>query len=347
MAVMPEGSSRRLVAFSDSRQSAATLANGVEIAQWRSLMSNFILQELKSRASGGLQAIKSILLDALKANDSDKVTEILTQAKEKVTEDELEDLLDFRSAVKNVLEDGDLASAKVKQRVGQAQTYKIGYVRIDDFLNEPDSRVSDLPPIWRRLSELGVNPAGSGVDAKRISTTDDWTALIRTVPFNGRFQPQIQGVPLSPTRASQLKALSFRVNSQAWQAISGRLLYDLGQKAVNKWLPPRYIPTPADSDAIVDAFAGTPRIQGIVRNLPIAAGFNASIGIVQALTPMEAAESVAAAPWELLEGQADLSRPAFGQQNDSESESETPHPVPVAAVQPASGMPTTPPPQML
>ncbi len=232
MAVMPEGPSRRLVAFSDSRQSAATLANGVEIAQWRSLMSNFILQELKSRASGGLQAIKSILLDALKANDSDKVTEILTQAKEKVTEDELEDLLDFRSAVKNVLEDGDLASAKVKQRVSQAQTYKIGYVRIDDFLNEPDSRVSDLPPIWRRLSELGVNPAGSGVDAKRISTTDDWTALIRTVPFNGGFQPQIQGVPLSPTRASQLKALSFRVNSQAWQAISGRLLYDLEAQGI-------------------------------------------------------------------------------------------------------------------
>jgi len=118
----------------------------------------------------------------------------------------------------------------------------------------------------------------------------------------------------------------------------GKLLFDLGQRAVNKWLPPRYIPTPADSDAIVDAFAATPRIQGIVRNLPIAAGFNASIGIIQALTPLEAAEVVAAAPW--VDVGEDLPRPAFQAQNDSESESETPHPAPSAALPTVSESPT-------
>ena len=112
----------------------------------------------------------------------------------------------------------------------------------------------------------------------------------------------------------------------------GKLLFDLGVRASQRWLPVRYIPTPADSDAILDALAGTPRIQGIVRNLPIAAGFNASMGIIQALTPLEAAECIAAAPWEVIATSSsftahaageEVPHPAFG---TSDSESETPRP---------------------
>jgi len=232
MSVMPEGPSRRLVAFSDSRQSAATLANGVENAQWRNLMSVFVLQELKERTSGGIQAIKKLVLDALKVGDNAKVKEVISIAEKTMSVDEYEDILGFRSAAKSVFEDSEFASAKDKLRVSQVETYKFGYVRIDDFLSDPDPRMADLPPIWRRLVELGVNPAGSGVDARRISTTDDWTALVRSVALNGRLQAQLQGIPLSQSRSGQLKALSFRVRSQAWQAISGRLLYDLEAQGI-------------------------------------------------------------------------------------------------------------------
>jgi DEAD/DEAH box helicase domain-containing protein len=232
MAVMPAGPSRRLVAFSDSRQSAATLANGVEIAQWRNLMSIFVLQELKERAKGGIHLLKRALLDALKANDSNKVKDIIEEAKAKYSIDEVEDLLNFRSSAKSVLDDGEFASAKEKNLVTQVETYKFGYVRVDDFLHNPDPQSADLPSIWKRFAEIGMNPAGSGVDARRLTDTEDWTSLIRKVQINGVDRPQLLGVPLSQTRAAQLANLSFKVKSQAWQAISGRLLYDLEAQGV-------------------------------------------------------------------------------------------------------------------
>ena len=49
---------RKLVAFSDSRQAAARLANGVEFGQWESLLQYFILQEIRTRASGTIESIK-------------------------------------------------------------------------------------------------------------------------------------------------------------------------------------------------------------------------------------------------------------------------------------------------
>ena len=65
MAVMPGNDARRLVAFSDSRQSAATLANGVESEQWRHLLRTFVLQEIRQRASGGIEGLKSNLCHGL------------------------------------------------------------------------------------------------------------------------------------------------------------------------------------------------------------------------------------------------------------------------------------------
>ena len=232
MAVMPAGPSRRLVAFSDSRQSAATLANGVEIAQWRNLMSIFVLQELKERSKGGIYSLKKTVLDALKANDTSKVKEIIEEARAKYSSDEVEDLLNFRSSAKSVLDDGEFASAKEKNLVTQVESFKFGYVRVDDFLHNPDPKLPDLPSIWRRFAEIGVNPAGSGVDARRLSEAEDWTALIRKVQINGIDRPQLLGVPLSQSRVGQLANLSFKVKSQAWQAISGRLLYDLEAQGV-------------------------------------------------------------------------------------------------------------------
>lgn len=227
MAVMPEGTSRRLVAFSDSRQSAATLANGVETEQWRHLLSTFVIQELRKRASGGLQAIQLSVLKALKACDDVRVRTIILGSENLISDEEKEALLVFRSAAKSVIEDGDLAASSAKQQVIQVETYKPGYVRLDDFLNDPNPNVAELPPIWRRLAELGVNPAGPGVDARRISQTEDWTSLIKFDSVNDTVHPQIQGVPLSTSRTEKLAGLSIRLKTQAWRAISGRLLYNL------------------------------------------------------------------------------------------------------------------------
>ena len=133
---------------------------------------------------------------------------------------------------------------------------------------------------------------------------------------------------------------------------TGKYIYTVGKQAAERWLPARYIPTPADSDDIVEAFAGLPRIQGIVRYLPIAAQ-PGSDGF-QAVSPLQAAEVVAAAPWEVIASHSeastiphsftaraeilaeDIPRPAFC---TSGSESQTPHLTPDADAEDAPESP--------
>lgn len=104
---------------------------------------------------------------------------------------------------------------------------------------------------------------------------------------------------------------------------TGKYLFRLSKDSAERWLPARYIPTPADSDAVVDVFAGAPRIQDLVRLLPIAAVPLQGTGDFQAVSALQAAETVAASPWQLLES-------ATEPETQSDSESETPHPVPHA-----------------
>lgn len=59
MSILPK-QSRKLVAFSDSRQAAAKLANGVETGQWDSLLQYFILDEIRKRSAGAIEIIKKI-----------------------------------------------------------------------------------------------------------------------------------------------------------------------------------------------------------------------------------------------------------------------------------------------
>ncbi len=59
MGVLPEGSTRRLVAFSDSREAAANLAVGVEGEQWSHLLRVFLLREIRRRAMGASPRCRS------------------------------------------------------------------------------------------------------------------------------------------------------------------------------------------------------------------------------------------------------------------------------------------------
>lgn len=106
---------------------------------------------------------------------------------------------------------------------------------------------------------------------------------------------------------------------------TGKYLFRVSKDSAERLLPARYIPTPADSDSLVDVFAGSPQIQHLVRSLPIAALPDQATGGFQAVSPLQAAEAVAAAPWEVLEGE--MPHPAF---YTSDSESETLHPAPAA-----------------
>ncbi len=101
---------------------------------------------------------------------------------------------------------------------------------------------------------------------------------------------------------------------------TGKYLFQVGRQASHRWLPARYVPTPADSDAVLEAFSSVPQIQRLVQHLPIAAVDG------QMATPLQAAETVASRPWQLVEDFAEES-------SGSDSESETPHPTPLAGAE--------------
>jgi DEAD/DEAH box helicase domain-containing protein len=249
MAVMPGNEARRLVAFADSRQSAATLANGVESEQWRHLLRTFVLHEIRQRAGGGIEGLKLQVLQALRAGDDEGAKAIILGCRETLTGPEWDLLKSFRTTARSVLEEGELASTAAKQEVALVERHKLGYVRLDNFLHDPRPTQEAMPPIWARLAGLGVNPAGPGVDVRRIEG-GDWTSLVRLAEG---VEPRLSGVPLAPTRAADLARLSARLRREAWRAISGRLLYDLeaqgfGSLAMSPAADPR---PPAQMDATV------------------------------------------------------------------------------------------------
>ncbi|WP_456282165.1 DEAD/DEAH box helicase [Cupriavidus sp. JZ107] len=237
MGVMPVGAGRKLVAFSDSRQSAARLANGVEFEQWEHLLRVAVLREIRQRAAGGLEPIKRQLLDALAAGDAPKGQALLRANKELVSPTEFQVLVAFWQDAKTVQDEAEFASDEAKANVGRLRHWKPGFVRLDEFLSSPHPAKEALPPLWEYFASLGVNPAGPGVDSKRVGETEDWTSLFDFDSPTG--SPRLSSTDFPQAKADKLEQFGDALRRQSWRAISGRLLYDLEAQGVgNLCLPP-------------------------------------------------------------------------------------------------------------
>lgn len=237
MGVMPAGAGRKLVAFSDSRQSAAMLANGVESEQWQHLLRVAVLRELRQRAAGGVEGLKRGLLDALLAGDSAKGQALMRASKESLAPADYQALTGFWQDARSVLEEPDFATEEAKAHVARVRGWRPGFVRLDDFLPIPNPTRQTLPPIWEYLVRLGVNPAGAGIDSKRVGEGEDWTSLL---DFGSpTTSPRLSSPNLPPAKADKLEEFGVSLRRQSWRAISGRLLYDLEAQGVgNLCLPP-------------------------------------------------------------------------------------------------------------
>lgn len=237
MGVMPEGAGRKLVAFSDSRQSAARLANGVEAEQWEHLLRVAVLREIRERASGGIEPIKRQLLDALYAGDVSHGQALLRATKESVSPAQLQALMAFWQDARAVHGDPEFASEEAKSNVDRVTHWKPGFVRFDEFLSLPNPARQTLPPLWKYFAGLGVNPAGPGIDSKRVGNNEDWTSLFDFDPNAGG--PKLAAADFPQEKIASLERFGDDLRRQSWRAISGRLLYDLEAQGVGYLcLPP-------------------------------------------------------------------------------------------------------------
>ncbi|SIS41203.1 DEAD/DEAH box helicase [Neptunomonas antarctica] len=223
MSILPN-QSRKLVAFSDSRQAAAKLANGVESGQWDSLLQYFILDEIRQRSAGSIEGIKKVILEKVKQDDENGVDAIIEEENDSQVQDELKA---FANAAESVIFKPKRATFDEKSHVERIENYKSGYVRVDSFLHPVSDQCRDLPVIWKRMLKLGINPAGSGVDVKYAQLDSDefgWVELIN-------FDETLLAENLTQAKKSFLmNKMDSTIRKKAWKAISGRLLYNLEAK---------------------------------------------------------------------------------------------------------------------
>ena len=218
---------RKLVAFSDSRQAAARLANGVEFGQWESLLQYFILQEIRTRASGTIESIKKDILEKVKANNDDGVDAVLEE--ERNTEME-EVLKSFAADAELVIRRPGRATSEARSHVSLIENYTSGYVRLDDFLHPLNEQGESFSAIWIKMLGIGVNPAGPSVDVKYDRRHKfGWAGLLEPLSFEGK-KPALRDDLTTEERDFLINDMDAKLRRQSWKAISGRLLYNLEAK---------------------------------------------------------------------------------------------------------------------
>lgn len=228
MAVLPEGQSRKLVAFSDSREAAANLAVGVEEEQWKLLLRAFINYELINRSNSGLMSSMQKILSLLEAGDYSEAKHVRSKFKSNsdINSSEWKELNNFFKTAQFVLDDPDEADSDDIKKLQDVKNNPKGYVQLDDILKYRDSETEKLTPLWRDFLSVGFNPGGVEIENRKLSIDKDWTFIFKRSDgvINPEWNPDIDN--------EHIKDIGERLRKNSWRAIAGRLLYDLEEQGI-------------------------------------------------------------------------------------------------------------------
>lgn len=227
MDALPEGKTRKLVAFSDSREAAANLAVGVEEAQWELLLRTIINSELRKRAFSGLDDAMRQALTLIESGQQKDIPRLRKELNERYTEHTgyIEKFKLFVQAATAYNIDPEGATANQIKEIEKAKAYKPGYVRINDMLSKPDLN-KELSSVWAEFIARGVNPGGATIDDRKLTKNTDWTSLFETK--NGVLLAELK----DNADENSINRITNNLRRAAWRAITGRLLYDLEQQAI-------------------------------------------------------------------------------------------------------------------
>jgi hypothetical protein len=225
MAGLPEGSSRKLVAFSDSREAAANLSVGVEEEQWSLLLRTFINHELKLRAVKGVLPAKQKITELLELDKKQELEDFRRQFinRSDISQAEVREFNRFVRLAKDVITDPEYAEPRDFEIYQEAKAFEKGYVQVNDILAKPELD-SELTSLWQDFITSGVNPGGAPVDKKKIGKNVDWTSIFESE--NGQLLPKLK----RDAEQDGINDLSASLRKNAWRALAGRLLYDLEEQ---------------------------------------------------------------------------------------------------------------------
>ena len=193
---LPEDA-RKLVAFSDSRQDAAELANGIERTHYSDLVREAMYDELRKAAVG-----EPALLSDLQAAGRPVTPEAIRLAQyHPKLQDHYQKLFEWANVSNSDLDNfPDAVREELKKDVAKnrAELESVSHRGLNHtvplrllFDNDPDQR--DRPgALIRRLKALGVNPAGQDVLYQAFSYDNDyrrWTTLFNFEPTEDGWKP--------------------------------------------------------------------------------------------------------------------------------------------------------------
>jgi DEAD/DEAH box helicase domain-containing protein len=235
-----EQGQRKLVAFSDSREAAAVLANGVESAHWIDVLRALLFGELlRSGANPHLRA-QSLLIErweAAKARGENTTildaiaSEIFQQLGEN---DEAATGLSECLAIIHQAEIDPAAlpafqrgpaiqnQAKALQDINDIKAKSGGCVRLDSFLGGNQSEV------FFHLAQLGLCPAGPELSARlrRVGTNRKWWPHFLDNALAG----VAAGLALDET--DELGRMRDDLRRNALRCLFGRIVYDLESQGI-------------------------------------------------------------------------------------------------------------------
>lgn len=227
MVGLPEGKSRKLVAFSDSREAAANLSVGVEEEQWSLLLRTFINHELKQRAENNILLAKKKIAELFESGKTEEVNQFLSNfiKQDDVSESDSEELKAFYAKAQTVVVNRAFSSKEGLDSFEEAKAFKSGFVRVNDILAKPKDG-AELTSLWRNFIDSGVSPGGVAVDKKKVGEHQDWTSVFES--DNGLLVPKIK----RDADSDGIDVLSASLRKNAWRALAGRLLYDLEEQGI-------------------------------------------------------------------------------------------------------------------
>ena len=222
------GDAKKLVVFSDSRQDAAELSNGIERSHYSDLVREAMYDELRKLAIGEPSLLADLRAvghptspDALELAKSQPgrpgyYLKLLEQ--ERIDENTLASLPDAaRQVLKTSIESAKSELAQVDER-GSNRTVQLR------FLFEDEGTEQGTGTLIQRLKALGVNPAGQDGVFQEFSydgAYHKWTTLFDFTKLDGGWNPG-----LSPSgRERGREKLRAKVTSEICAVLFSRLYF--------------------------------------------------------------------------------------------------------------------------
>lgn len=225
---LPSGNTRKLVVFSDSREDAASVANGIERTHYRDLVREAMYDELAFMAIG-----EGMLLEDIQAKGCAQRQDAIRIARSRPdVQDKIHKALRAASRpIPTGLEPEDTEVFVERQLKAQSvlsdirRRYAARTVSLATLFQSEDERGRNTGPgqLIKRLKEMGINPAGNDVLYQEVllhGRNLDWTYLFDYVDLEPCWS---QG--LSAAEVEKRELLRSKVTSEIMDVLFSRLYF--------------------------------------------------------------------------------------------------------------------------